>query len=616
MGPQASEVTMEPQPRFRSDGPRAPATARSLWIAGSTMMMVGLGWTWGCGSDGPPGPARTLAQDTASVILSDPVASPLVNSSRVAASASSPGLVYVSEVPGTVPDGDQATIWNLHSGSSVLTAMISGGFDPVPVEASAGDTLRIDVHVTTGPSLVSRSYVVPPRLSPRVVRTYPNHGKRDVALNTGILVVFSEPVDSRTLTPASLQLLRGTSTVAGTVSPLAGTATSVVFTPAALLDANTDYQLVVTRAVRDLGGDALEAGVTVDFTTGSVSGGVPVRVNVIPDTATVIRQERYQLSIDTLRDANGRVLSGLPTTWTSEDPSVAMVDANGLVTGVDVGSARVTATVEGISGAAVIRVTLPLDSADVIAFASDQNGNRDIYLADAHGFIRLTTDPAWDDEPAWSPDGRRIAFVSDRDGNYDIYVMNADGTGVLRLTNSGSPEFEPTWSPDGQKIAFNRGGRIFVMNAVDGSGITLLTGGAHPAWSPDGTKIAFDRNDDIWVMNADGTGAARWIPGDGIFGYHHLAWSPDGTKDSFASYAIQCCFESPDLYVGYTDRSGAFRVIYYPGVDDDPTWSPDGSKIAFVHHPAFTESGAIEVLRIGSWIAPITGGYHPAWKPR
>ena len=41
--------------------------------------------------------------------------------------------------------------------------------------------------------------------------------------------------------------------------------------------------------------------------------------------------------------------------------------------------------------------------------------------------------PAYDADPSWSPDGRKIAFVSHRDGSYGIYVMNADGSGQRRL---------------------------------------------------------------------------------------------------------------------------------------------------------------------------------------
>src|SRR5262245_3037424 len=61
-----------------------------------------------------------------------------------------------------------------------------------------------------------------------------------------------------------------------------------------------------------------------------------------------------------------------------------------------------------------------------IAFASDRDGNLEIYSMDGDGGAqtRLTQNSAEDYQPAWSPDGKRIAFVSTRDGNEEIYVMN------------------------------------------------------------------------------------------------------------------------------------------------------------------------------------------------
>ena len=84
-----------------------------------------------------------------------------------------------------------------------------------------------------------------------------------------------------------------------------------------------------------------------------------------------------------------------------------------------------------------------------IAFASNREGNEDIYVmnADGSGLTRLTDNPADDSEPAWSPDGSRIAFSSDRDDPGDIYVMNADGTGQTRLTDNPADDHAPAWSP-------------------------------------------------------------------------------------------------------------------------------------------------------------------------
>ena len=73
--------------------------------------------------------------------------------------------------------------------------------------------------------------------------------------------------------------------------------------------------------------------------------------------------------------------------------------------------------------------------------------------------MQLTTGPAIDAEPEWSPGGDKIVFSSTRAGNVDIFVMNSDGTDVTPLTTNSAIDTSPAWSPDGTRIAFasNRG---------------------------------------------------------------------------------------------------------------------------------------------------------------
>ena len=129
-----------------------------------------------------------------------------------------------------------------------------------------------------------------------------------------------------------------------------------------------------------------------------------------------------------------------------------------------------------------------------IAFTSDRDGNREIYVMnpDGTGQTRLTSNPAEDAFPAWSPDGSKIAFASDRDGNEEVYVMNADGSEPRRLTYNPTFDGWPAWSPDGSKIAFTSyrdSPEIYVMGA-DGSNQTRLTRNSawdeYPVWSPRG----------------------------------------------------------------------------------------------------------------------------------
>ena len=184
-----------------------------------------------------------------------------------------------------------------------------------------------------------------------------------------------------------------------------------------------------------------------------------------------------------------------------------------------------------------------------IAFMSNRINwrNGDIYLMNSDGkqIRQLTEEPGYDEEPAWSPDGKKITFVSFRDLKLnlehgineilrgEIYLMSADGTNPINLTQSVErPDGVSSWSPDGKQIAFTSAellnkdtlanSDIFVMDADGGNPRNLTNHDAldqTPDWSPDGRRIAFtsDRNRDwefandvmgnweIYVMNADGT---------------------------------------------------------------------------------------------------------------
>jgi Tol biopolymer transport system component len=234
-----------------------------------------------------------------------------------------------------------------------------------------------------------------------------------------------------------------------------------------------------------------------------------------------------------------------------------------------------------------------------IAFASDRDGNFEIYSMDADGGAqtRLTEDPGEDFSPSWSPDGTRLAFVSTRDGNAEIYVMNADGSGQTRLTNNTAGDISPVWSPNGSQIGFvsNRDGNdeIYLMNP-DGTNLINLTQNRADdssfAFSPEGTRITFsstreDSDFDIYTMDM-GTGGIIVVrltsaPGADI----NPSWS--GRQIFFQSNRD----ENDEVY-SMTDSGGSqTRLTNNPELDVDPVQSSDGTRIAF----ATARDGNLEI---------------------
>jgi tricorn protease-like protein len=257
-----------------------------------------------------------------------------------------------------------------------------------------------------------------------------------------------------------------------------------------------------------------------------------------------------------------------------------------------------------------------------------------------------------DENPAWSPDGRRIAFDSNRDGNFDIFVMNSDGSEVVQLTRSltaalsdwiwvhTASDGHPAWSPDGSQIIFvssrDNGMMtyvdtdIYVMEA-DGAGMANLTHGYssveyRPNWSPDGKSIVFegDRdpaqrspdtvelNWDLYVVNADGSGVQRLTFASVPEG--QAAWSPDGTQLAYASEWEDRC----DIYVMEPSGRNFLQLTSGPGSAEEPDWSPDGSWIVF----SSDRDGSWHLYVMGangSNVTQLTFGpgndHQPDWSP-
>jgi hypothetical protein len=218
-----------------------------------------------------PRGADSAAVPVAGLVISNPQSIPeagVVGRASIAG-AREGGIVYVSLAPKSLPDGRKVEITNRSAPSSptLVVSLVDGGFDPVAIEASAGDTLDLTTTMSDGHTQLM-TVKVPAKRPPSVVRSNPSKGRTDVALNVVIEVVFSEPVNTNTVTTSSIQLRQSGRTVNGTVFSR-GDKWEAAFAPGAQLDPATPYEIVVTRDVRDLDGDALETEFSSTFVTGT-----------------------------------------------------------------------------------------------------------------------------------------------------------------------------------------------------------------------------------------------------------------------------------------------------------------------------------------------------------
>lgn len=213
-----------------------------------------------------------------------------------------------------------------------------------------------------------------------------------------------------------------------------------------------------------------------------------------------------------------------------------------------------------------------------------------------------------------SPDGR-IIFYEQEGGigaglssidTSEIAVVNIDGRGYRKLTDNGWMDFQPKWSPDGSEILFiSTGGRsagtdIYVMD-LDGNVIRQLTdtpgiSEADPDWKCG--KVVFTRNQGIWIMDDDGSSPRQLTdpPGKGTdvgvqfpVGDYDPNLSPDCSKVVFERLAGsglrsgETTIGDYDLHVYDIGTGTETEISNDEAADFVPKWSPDGSRILFIH---------------------------------
>jgi dipeptidyl aminopeptidase/acylaminoacyl peptidase len=211
-------------------------------------------------------------------------------------------------------------------------------------------------------------------------------------------------------------------------------------------------------------------------------------------------------------------------------------------------------------------------------------------------------------------------------------------TSPSAATATSSPALPPVTGLPGTFV-FRRDdgqdGNVFLMQP-DRSGLAQLTTGptldSAPALSPDGTRVAFERSDaagaaDIWVVNADGTKEMAVTRTDQFEDWP--SWSPDGTRLMFTRASMEgghgiseivirtisptAQLEPPEadtVVFRHEGSAGASAIL-------SPTWSPDGSLVAFVSD-LDGESQLYTIGVDGSNLRKLTTAgatSRPAWSP-
>ena len=265
---------------------------------------------------------------------------------------------------------------------------------------------------------------------------------------------------------------------------------------------------------------------------------------------------------------------------------------------------------------------------DRIVFSSITADGNDVWTTSPTGGTpkQVTAFNGTENYPSWSWDHKQIAFVRIRNYHPDIFVMNADGTNGHWARPTDSPAIvidHPSWSPDGSHLLVRadlQGKAVLAkldlktgnLSLVAPAGVGALEGIGF-VYDPTGQTIfyvdytyqtikRFTPNGPVSTILAAGT----WV-GD-------LAPSPDGKK---LAYYKAVAGANSEIYVMNLATKNAKRLTRNFATSYSPTWSPDGTKLAF----ADRRSGKYQIYTIssstGDGLTVITdrpkGAFAPAW---
>jgi Tol biopolymer transport system component len=162
-----------------------------------------------------------------------------------------------------------------------------------------------------------------------------------------------------------------------------------------------------------------------------------------------------------------------------------------------------------------------------------------------------------------------------------IFRASQFGTEITQLTTAA--DFDSTWAPDGQQFAVVSEGAIVQVNA-QGQRQTIYTCAqscTSLAWSPDGQTLLFEMRpsagapQQVFRIQIDGNGLQQLS--NGFLGNIDPSWSPDGTRIAFIAEA-----NTPDPKITIIDTAGAILKESPVRVGSThPSWSPDGTQLVY-----------------------------------